>query len=340
MKSSPVFKWALTALVALYLLITVGAVVRVTGSGLGCPDWPKCWGCWIPPVKIGQVNFEKIDLEKFKRKAERLGRNPDEISLKNLREGFNPVHAWIEYINRLSSLPLSLSLLAMFMASCRTKGFKSLTTKFCLGAVILLFLNAWLGAQVVYSGLKPGIITLHMILSMLLLSLLTLIIWRTYVPKDDGFKVASLGKKSFIWGVILLVILVVEILLGSQVREITDLFIKQYGDSNRIGWIEQLEKTPAYLLHRSFSWVVVIGVIPFYFYSTKAGDLFPKLKNGILAMVVSQLLLGVIMSLFGVFGIIQVLHILLSSSLLSCVLYWVVAKANYQKSQNQRGVDI
>jgi heme A synthase len=37
--------------IATYLLIVVGGVVRVTGSGLGCPDWPTCYGSWVPPLE-------------------------------------------------------------------------------------------------------------------------------------------------------------------------------------------------------------------------------------------------------------------------------------------------
>ncbi|MFP6881386.1 MAG: COX15/CtaA family protein, partial [Roseibacillus sp.] len=61
-------KLALAALISVLLLLFVGAIVRATGSGLGCPDWPTCWGKLVPPTKVEQIDFEKIDLEKFRRK--------------------------------------------------------------------------------------------------------------------------------------------------------------------------------------------------------------------------------------------------------------------------------
>ncbi|MBU6327966.1 MAG: COX15/CtaA family protein, partial [Verrucomicrobia bacterium] len=67
---------ALAALVSVIVLIFVGAIVRVTGAGMGCPDWPTCWGCWVPPSKVGDVDFSKLDIQKFQRKAERMGRDP------------------------------------------------------------------------------------------------------------------------------------------------------------------------------------------------------------------------------------------------------------------------
>ena len=109
--------WAKASLILVYLVIVAGALVRMTGSGMGCPDWPKCFGYYIPPTEIkeliytpgkeyskGQViikdekllvakdhfvaasNFENTHWEKYTKHEYAI---------------FNPLHTWVEYINRL-----------------------------------------------------------------------------------------------------------------------------------------------------------------------------------------------------------------------------------------------
>ena len=117
------------SLVLVYLVILAGATVRMTGSGMGCPDWPKCFGYYIPPIEQSQVLFQPNS--KYK-KGEMIIFNDEKllvaksnfsssnfIDLKNWDTYekhdyiiFNPVHTWIEYINRLigalSGIPILL----------------------------------------------------------------------------------------------------------------------------------------------------------------------------------------------------------------------------------------
>ena len=81
-------KVAAAATIALIVLIFVGAIVRASGSGLGCPDWPTCWGCLIPPTSVEDVDFENLDLQRFQRTRFESGhaRAVIEIRLKDVAD--------------------------------------------------------------------------------------------------------------------------------------------------------------------------------------------------------------------------------------------------------------
>lgn len=217
-----VHRLAWVALVALIILVIAGATVRVTGSGLGCPDWPTCWGCLIPPTSVEQIDVDKLDLNKFKKHAARKGIDPDTITQETVLESFDPVHTWIEFTNRLASLPLGLATLLLALFSFGAKQNKLWIVGLALFCLLDVVVNAIMGAIVVRSGLQPGIITLHMALAFLLIVVLVTIIWLSrpevshkgmLLPARNKLKIVSLVFFACLFG---------EGLLGSQLREQTD----------------------------------------------------------------------------------------------------------------------
>jgi cytochrome c oxidase assembly protein subunit 15 len=324
-------KIALTAFVCVELLIFVGAVVRATGSGLGCPDWPFCYGCWVPPqsaAEIDRVALER-DLPKFRLKAERLGRDPQSITVESLVAEFDPVSTWVEYINRLTSLPVGLSTLALLIA-CFGQ-LKQGRPWVCFAAVASFFLvlaNAWLGRNVVVSGLRPGIITLHMALAILLQCALVFTAWAGCATpwRLPGGKALP---KALAW--LLFGLVIAEGIMGSQVRELTDTLAKTHAGESRSAWITQLEGSTVYLVHRSFSWLLVGLALGFGWRARKALGKLGWLELSIPGIVLAQMILGVVLAHLGVYPVVQVLHIGLSSLLVSGLSLWLLGSSSVAK---------
>jgi cytochrome c oxidase assembly protein subunit 15 len=307
-------KTALAALLATVFLIFVGAVVRVSGAGLGCPDWPKCWGKMWPPSSIEEVDFDQIDMSKFQR------RDPD-ITRDKLAAEFNPTHVWIEYLNRLTSLPVGLFTLATFGFSfCFVRRRPSLVLGATL-AVVLVGANAWLGMKVVQSGLKPGIITVHMAMAVALLCVQVFIVHRGAL--DERIRYRLPGGRYVAWLLLVLFLLVVcEGVMGSQIREMTDRLALEHRQMPRADWIDELEQSAVYLVHRSFSWLVLAAALLFYFRSRgTSGAGAARCRQLIAGIVIAQMVLGVSMSQLSVSPVVQVLHVGLSS-ILVCALCW------------------
>ena len=316
-------KTALAALLATIFLIYVGAIVRATGSGLGCPDWPKCWGELIPPTSLDQVDFDKLNIEKFQKK------NPS-ITRESLAAEFNPVHVWVEFINRLVSLPVGLFTLSTFLLSFQFLRKQKRVFFGSFAALALVLTNAILGAIVVSSGLKPGVITLHMALAIILICVFVYIIYRggQRLPSVNLGSQKGLLRSTLI---ILFAACVVEGIMGSQVREITDELALKFKDTPRNVWHEILEQKGIYLFHRSFSWIIlVLGIFLFAKTRNADGDLAQLSIKVTFGVILAQMVLGVLMSHVSVHPVVQVLHIGLSSILI-VALFWLILTSRAQQ---------
>lgn len=322
-----IHRLAWIALVSVIVLVLAGATVRVTGSGLGCPDWPTCWGCLIPPTRADQIDVEKLDLEKFKRHAERKGIDPDTITRETILESFNPVQTWIEFSNRLASLPLGISTLLLALFSFRAKKNRwwiVLLSWFCLFDVLF---NAVMGAMVVRSGLQPGIITLHMALAFLLIAVLATLIWLSRPDESRARISLATRKKLLVVSLVFFGCLFGEGLMGSQLRERTDEMLitsETEGGMERDQWGEELEKTLIYKIHRSFSWTLLITSSLLLFWTRQEKGLSAPEPKLIFGMVIAMMVMGIILGHVSIYQTIQVLHVGTTAVLLAVTWHWVV----------------
>ena len=316
-------KLATAALISVLFLMFVGAIVRVTGSGMGCPDWPTCWGCLIPPTSVEDVDFDKLPIERFQEKARRMGRDPSTITEESLRAEFNPRHVWTEFINRLCSLPVGFFSLATFIAAFWQRGKRPLVFWMAFASLAIVLINAWMGARVVFSGLKPGVLTTHLALAMLLTGTLMYCAWRgTDHPWRVRMPAVPLARLRFAV-TLLLVTVIVEGVIGAQVREMTDELAKFHDNAPRSTWIGELEQSWKYLAHRSFSWVVFAAVIWAWVLTGRHRASGPGwVERSVLGIVLAQMVLGLVMAQIHIYSWVQVLHVGLAAVLLSLTWLW------------------
>jgi len=319
-------KLATAALVSVLFLMFVGAIVRVTGSGMGCPDWPTCWGCLIPPTSVEEVDFDKLPIERFQKKAERMGRDPSTITVESLRAEFNARHVWTEFINRVCSLPVGFFSLATFIAAFWQREKRPLVFWMAFASLLVVLINAWMGARVVYSGLKPGVLTTHLALAMMLTGMLMYCAWRG-TDHPWRIRMPAIPLARLRWAVtLLLVTVVVEGVLGAQVREMTDELAKFHTNAPRATWIGELEQSWKYLGHRSFSWVVFAAAIWAWVFTIRHRPDGPGwVERSVLGIVLAQMVLGLVMSQVHIYSWIQVLHVGLAAVLLSLLWLWLFA---------------
>lgn len=139
---------AYAALVALTLIVLTGAAVRLTGSGLGCPTWPKCYGNVYPPLNT---------------------------------------HAVIEFSNRLLTAPVSIAAGLAWLGALRRRPYRRdlvwLGALLPLGVIC----QAILGGFTVRGALDYGWVMGHFALSMLILAAAVALVWRaTRVPDEES----------------------------------------------------------------------------------------------------------------------------------------------------------
>lgn len=291
-------KLGLVTIVAIYILVLAGGIVRSTGSGMGCPDWPKCFGMWIPPTEVSQLpdNYQEIYAAKLHGEVE-----------------FNAVKTWIEYVNRLVGALTGIVVLGVFLASFTFRKKDKWLIYLSFLAVVLIGANAALGKFVVDSFLKPGVVTAHMLLAILVVFVLLYAIARAW---SEVIVTETVRNKPFLNKLLLLTLILAtaQVLLGTQVREAIDKIVANpiFG-YNRATWIEQLGVS--FYVHRSFSLVILalhIYLLIQLKRNIQQGGIIYKFFRALVALVVVEIVSGAIMAYFAVPAFIQPIHLTLA----------------------------
>ena len=316
------------ALLLVYLVIIAGAFVRMTGSGMGCPDWPKCFGFYVPPTEVSQILFkanndyskgqmilyneEELLVAKSDFKSDNfINLNNWEVYEKHDYAIFNPVHTWIEYINRLigaiSGIPI---LIFTIISIIYFKKFRHLTLLSIITLVAMGF-QAWLGKTVVDSNLEVFKITIHMLMALFIVALLIYLVYsgsKSFINRNKTFKYLLL------FGLFLTLI---QIVLGTQVRQVVDEQSKLFAYDKSL-WLNDIPLVYEY--HRTFS-ILVISVNVALFYINKKLQLGNNYINYVILLLVFEIITGASMFYFDFpFGT-QTAHLVFASIIFGLQFY-------------------
>lgn len=314
-------KFSLLTLISVYFLILVGGIVRSTGSGMGCPDWPKCFGNWVPPTSISELpsDYKEVYSNKRAKKNQKLAVYLQTLGFDNLASDilnddsileeadFNPVKTWIEYVNRLVGVLIGLFIIVTVYLS--TKFFNSDRKLFLtsLATLILVIFQGWIGSLVVSTNLIPFMVTIHMLLALVIVAMLSWIVIRS-----NPNLLVKLESKSTVSYLLLacMLVLVLQIVFGTQVREAIDEIAASLQYGQRGEWIENLGIE--FFIHRSFSWIVLIlhGLLMYQLVKIKFES---KVFKGLVAVIVLTIFSGTGMAYFGIPAFIQPIHLLLGT---------------------------
>ena len=307
---------------AVYLLIFVGGGVRSTGAGMGCPDWPKCFDTWIPPTKETQLpdNYKEAFYQKRIKKNTRLAHKLKKLGGHSLAEKlqatpplreeatFNVFKTWAEYINRIIGVVVGLLIMATFLVSLQYYKEKPIICWVALSALLLVALQGWIGSVVVSTHLLPGLVTLHMLIALLLISLLVYVVHLTQ-PIKIHFPRASLRKNLYWLWTVALMVSIIQIALGTQVREAVDVIATRLHDTARATWIAHLGRS--FEIHRSHSILVLLlnayGLCLCY---QSSQPYFYRWSTFLMLLIIATIVLGVILAYQNLPRLIQPFHLL------------------------------
>lgn len=292
-----------TATTALtYFLIAVGAIVRVSGAGMGCPDWPTCFGLLVPPMSVEELPP--------------LGSYDYPPGWKV--ESFDPLMTWIEYVNRLLGALVGLSILATLVAAIVAFRRRLDVLVPTILAFVGVLYAGWLGARVVAHELAPWIVTAHLLSAIGVVS--ALVVALVNATSDAAAAPSPTERRAswLTWGVA--GVALVQGAIGTQVRGFIEDVSRARPDLTRGQWIEHVGLVDT--IHRNLALVVVaatIGLAVWLRRTLPERQQARRAADGAAVLAVAQFVVGGILVNLDVPRTMQVVHLLFGALLLGAL---------------------
>jgi cytochrome c oxidase assembly protein subunit 15 len=275
-----------------YVLILVGGLVRASGAGLGCPDWPRCFGGWIPPM------------------------SPADLPPQFDPSQFNPTLMWTEYLNRVLGMAVGLFILATVVAAWRHHRREPRILWTSIAALLLTGFQGWLGGRVVANELAAWIVTVHLIVALVIVQLLLYVTVAATEDKPKGLSphMRSGDKPLGLSILVLILITLIQIALGTQVRGGVDAALDAgTARADALATVGTLD-----YLHRDVAVAVLVGAVLLtaWLFAKPGNPQLIRWSFVVLALSALQVAIGVVMAYVSLLPAAQVLHLTIASLLL------------------------
>ncbi len=293
------FRIGLLTIAAVYFLIMVGGIVRASGAGMGCPDWPTCFGQWIPPTSEAELptNYHQIYAERGYADT-----------------AFNPLKTWTEYVNRLVGVSIGVLILLTVMFAYPLRKRDPTVFGLSLAVFALVGFQGWLGSAVVASNLKPAMITAHMVTAFLIVTLLVYAVLRSQRGTLAELRLMALTPRFGTVLVVAMAMTLLQIAMGTQIRETVDQISVAFNQADRHLWRDEFPII--FYVHRSFSSLILLvnGWIAWTVVRhLSLRHRLARFAAALLGLVVTAILAGVSLDRLGFPAVSQPAHLVLAN---------------------------
>jgi heme a synthase len=326
-------------IISLFVLILAGGVVRSTGSGMGCPDWPKCFERVVPPTSEAQLpaDYKTRFVDHRVKKNLRFAKTLDVLGFGEMAnsiredksilkpESFNAAKTWTEYINRVIGVITGFFLLALAVLSVIYLKSRKRIFLFSVFNLLLVGFQGWLGSIVVSTNLMAGIVTIHMLLALAILAISIYTYFQARVLRERSFLANQEPGIVRIMTIATLVLTIVQITLGTDVREQIDAASNNMDGLIRAEWMHYVDY--AFNLHRDLAIAVVIlnGLLLFLIRRRYMGSTFHfKYMTYITLIILAQIVTGITLSKLALPPVAQAAHLFLASLIFGAQFYMLL----------------
>jgi cytochrome c oxidase assembly protein subunit 15 len=279
-----------------YLLILVGGLVRASGAGLGCPDWPRCFGSWIPPSSAASL--------------------PPQFD----PSLFNPTLMWTEYLNRLLGVTVGFLIFATAISAWRHHRHQPRILWTTIAAFLLVGFEGWLGGRVVAHELAAWIVTAHLMVAIVIVQLL---LYATFVAGEVGESGPTRATSATVAVGGLILLTLVQAGFGTQVRGHIETAINTgVARDAALATVGRID-----YLHRDLAFVVLIGatVLTLWLMSRRS----PLVPWAVVTfgLALTQIVVGAVMAYVSLIPAAQVGHLTVASLLLGAeTVLWLMSR--------------